>query len=142
MSKEQYCDHCGAKIVEYKHNFSHALADALYKIYLPKKAVFLTDLDLTRYQWTNFQKLRYWGLVEQAKDSITNKATGAWKITQLGFDFVADPEMSIFKNVWTFRGEPTRFDGEKVYFKDTHEKFYKQRIEYAQEAVPHRGGLL
>ena len=139
MSKDQYCEHCGAKVVEYKHNFSAALADGLYQLYLSQQAMFLTDLNLTRYQWTNFQKLRYWNLVDQAKDPITKKATGAWKITRLGFDFIENPEITVFKNVWTFRGQPTRFDGEKVQFNAVHEKFYKKREQYAQEAVLHGG---
>jgi hypothetical protein len=142
MSTDRYCDHCGAKIVEYKHNFSAALANGLYQLYLARKPMFLTDLELTRYQWTNFQKLRYWNLVEQAKDGITRRATGAWKITHLGMDFIENPNLSVFKNAWTFRGELTRFDGDKVFFKDVHEKFYKQRPQYAMESVPHDMGRL
>jgi hypothetical protein len=137
MNHDQYCEHCGAKVVEYKHNFSAGIANGLYQLYLARKPMLLTDLELTRYQWTNFQKLRYWNLVEQDKDPITRKATGAWKITGKGIDLIENPNSRIFKNAWTFRGQLTRYDGPEIAFSDVHEKFYKQRPEYAAEAVAH-----
>jgi len=137
MNKDIYCECCGAKVVEYKHSFNAGLASSLWQIYLADKPIALTDLELTRTQWTNFQKLRYWGLVQQSIDPITKKHNGLWETTQSGNQFVDDPSVSIAKYVWTFRGETVRFEGEYVYFTDILEKFYKDRPTYAAEAVRH-----
>jgi len=137
MNRDAYCEHCGAKVVEYKHNFNAGMANSLWQIYLVNKPVALTDLELTRSQWTNFQKLRYWGLVEQCIDDISKRSNGLWRITDLGIQFIDDSDCTIAHNVWTFRGETMRFEGDFVYFSDIHEKFYKERPQYAAEARSH-----
>lgn len=137
MNKDIYCECCGAKVVEYKHTFNAGLANSLWQIYLANKPVDLNDLELSRTQWTNFQKLRYWGLVEQCHDQISKRANGLWQVTDLGKTFVNDAQCSIHHNVWTFRGETMRFDGHYVHFQDVHAKFYKDRPTYAAEAVKH-----
>ena len=95
MNRDAYCEHCGAKVVEYKHNFNAGMANSLWQIYLVNKPVALTDLELTRSQWTNFQKLRYWGLVEQCIDDVSKRSNGLWRITDLGRQFIDDSDCTI-----------------------------------------------
>jgi hypothetical protein len=139
MKEKKTCEHCGAKIVEYKHSFSKALAIGLYRLYQENRPVNIKHLGLTRNQWDNFQKLRYWGLVAKAVDDAGKRVGGCWAVTQLGVDFIENGT-SIQKFVWTYRGETVRFDGDTCFFNDVHPVEYKQRTDYAQEAVSHFGG--
>jgi hypothetical protein len=134
--KAEICECCGAKVVEYKHNFNAALANSLYKIYNFGKPIAISELSLTRNQWTNFQKLRYWDLVSPLKDKNGKRIGSLWEVTTTGVNFV-EGKRSIFKYVWTFRGQCDRFEGELITFKEMHEKHYKKRPEYAQEAQAH-----
>jgi hypothetical protein len=123
-------------MVEYRHGFSAALAHGLHSIYLANKTINLKHLNLTRNQWDNFQKLRYWGLVQKAINENGSRNQGCWSITQKGKDFV-DGKILIPKGVWTYRGETVRFEGDDCKFNDVHEPTYKQRVEYAEESVAH-----
>ena len=134
--KPEICECCGAKVVEYKHNFNAALANSLHKIYVFNKPLPLSELSLSRNQWTNFQKLRYWGLVNKVTDDEGKRINCLWQVTKRGVDFI-EGRLNITKYVWTYRGDTTRFEGSEIRFKDIHEKHYKQRPEYAQEAQPH-----
>lgn len=134
--KAKICECCGAKIVEYKHSFSHALAIGLYAIYKANKPVNIKNLGLNRNQWDNFQKLRYWNLVSQTYRENGTRANGVWQITQAGKDFI-EKATSIKKSVWTYRGNPIRHEGDSCFFVDIHPDGYKQREDYAEEALPH-----
>ena len=136
MKEKKICDCCGAKIVEYKHSFSKALAIGLYKLYAAGTPINIKYLGLTRNQWDNFQKLRYWGLVAKTTDESGNRKGGCWEITSVGVNFI-EKNIGIIKSVWTYRGETVRFEGSTCFFNDIHEPEYKQREEYADEAVTH-----
>jgi hypothetical protein len=83
------CEHCGAKTVEYKHTFSDALAVGLFKLYAAGGGpINLKDLALTRNQWDNFQKLRYWQLVGQSYRKDGTRMNGYWHITSVGKIFI------------------------------------------------------
>jgi hypothetical protein len=135
-SELKYCECCGAKIVEYKHGFSKALAVGLYRLYQHGSAINIKELGLTRNQWDNFQKLRYWGLVAKAAREDGTRIGGCWEITQLGIDFI-EKGISIKKNVWTYRGETVRFEGDTCFFTDMHDVNYRTRPDYIEDAVPH-----
>ena len=132
----KFCECCGAKIVEYKHTFSRALAVGLYKLYERSGAINIKELGLTRNQWDNFQKLRYWGLVAKAAREDGTRIGGCWVITQAGIDFI-EKGVSIKKQVWTYRGETVRFDGDTCFFTDIHDVTYRTRPDYAEDAVAH-----
>jgi hypothetical protein len=123
-------------MVEYKHSFNAHLAFGLRRIYEAGKAVNLDDLDLNRNQWDNFQKLRYWDLVEKAFRDDGTRIRGAWRITPKGTDFV-EGRTTINQSVWTYRGDTVRFEGDQKRFDDVHESGYAQRDTYAAEAVAH-----
>jgi hypothetical protein len=138
MKEKATCPHCDAKMVEYKHSFSNALAIGLWRLYLANADVNIKNLQLTRNQWDNFQKLRYWGLVAPAYRTAGTRLNGVWKITDLGKAFV-EKATSIQKSVWTYRGQPVRFEGDTVFFLDVHDTAYAKRPDYAASAIPHRG---
>ena len=118
-------------MVEYRHVFNKGLAHGLYELFAagggPTK---LRDLRLTRTQWTNFQKLRYWGLVEKTRTD------GEWKITDKGTAFVT-MGTPLQKWVWTYRGDAVRFEGDTCFFKSVHEPKYEKKPDYAANAVAH-----
>ena len=133
--KGSICECCGAKVVEYKHTLNAGLVSALYELSLYDKPMALTDINITRNQWTNFQKLRYWRLVAKELHA-DGTGTGNWYVTPHGMDFIANIT-PVHKNVWTFRGDAIRNDGELVRFSDLYDPRYKQRVEYAREAEAH-----
>jgi len=134
--KLKFCDCCGAKIVEYKHTFNKALATGLCKLYESGGGpINLKDLSLTRNQWDNFQKLRYWGLVRKYYREDGTRADGVWEITEKGLEFIFG--ISVTKSVWTYRGEPVRFEGDTCYFSDLHDPVYERRESYAINSIPH-----
>ena len=137
MKEQKVCEHCKAKMVEYKHSFSKALATGLWRLYQAGGQVNIKDLGLTRNQWDNFQKLRYWGLVAQSYRDGGTRMNGHWQITAAGTAFI-EQGTGIQKSVWTYRGDTVRFEGSTVFFKDTHDLEYEQRESYAENAVAHR----
>ena len=86
MKESKYCEHCKAKMVEYKHGFSKPLATGLWRLYKAGGTVNLKDLNLTRNQWDNFQKLRYWDLVAPAYRETGLRMSGCWYITPVGIE--------------------------------------------------------
>jgi hypothetical protein len=136
MKNNKHCEHCNAKMVEYKHSFSKALATGLWRLHIANGIVNIKDLGLTRNQWDNFQKLRYWGLVAQSYRDDGTRLNGQWHITKEGADFV-EKGTAIKKSVWTYRGKTVRFDGDTCFFRDAHDVTYETRNTYAANAVPH-----
>lgn len=134
-SEKKICDHCGAKIVEYKHGLGKGLMRGLYKIARAGGGpINIRTIGLTVDELTNFQKLRYWNLV--AKSDPKSEKGGDWNLTGIGVKFVQG-ELRIPKYVWTFRGKFSRYDGAQVGFEDV-TGGYKYRIDYARDAVPHK----
>lgn len=137
MEKVKVCECCGAKLVEYKHVLNKGLVHALFELAKQDKPVHLSTLDLTRNQWTNFQKLRYWNLVyKEMRDD--GSCTGNWYLTSDGWDFIWD-RSSMAKHAWTYRGETIRLDGDRVYFSEIYDRNYRERVDYARDAQVHLG---
>jgi hypothetical protein len=131
MKAIKRCGHCDAKMVEYRHVFNKGLAHGLYELWAAGGGpIGLRNLRLTRVQWTNFQKLRYWGLVNRTRQE------GEWAITIHGTSFVTQGT-PIKKWVWTYRGDTVRFDGDTCFFKDVHVPTYEKRPDYVATARPH-----
>jgi len=130
MKEIKKCPHCDAKMVEYRHTFNKGLAHGLYELWLsgggPSS---LRSLRLTRTQWTNFQKLRYWDLVSRTKHE------GEWILTTKGLEFITQGT-PLTKWVWTYRGDPVKFDGDTCFFKDIHEPKYDTREDYVINSQP------
>lgn len=135
--KKRLCPHCGASMMEYKHGLSTGLVAGLVKLYRHRKPVNIKVLGLTRNQWDNFQKLRYWELVRKytPPGERPKGKGGVWTITQYGIDFV-EMRTSAPKFVWTYRGERMRYEGDPVFIKEV-DALYRVKPDYSADAVPH-----
>jgi hypothetical protein len=132
-SVKKRCPHCDAKMVEYRHVFNKGLAHGLYELFSAGGGpVNLRSLRITRTQWTNFQKLRYWGLASRTK------VDGEWTLTAKGFAFITQG-IGIPKWAWTYRGNTVRFEGDTCFFLSVHEPKYQKKADYADSAVAHGG---
>lgn len=107
MSKET-CPHCGASMKEYIHSLTPGLVKSLVKFgeAISCKGTndihLQTEVDLTKNEYNNFQKLRYWGLVHHANKE--NIKSGRWLLTKRGGQFLRN-EIQIPKKVKTFRNQ-------------------------------------
>jgi hypothetical protein len=124
------CEHCDAKMVSYRHAFNKGLASGLFELHISGGGpISLRNLKLTRTQWTNFQKLRYWDLVEKTG------VDGEWKITTKGNEFITSGT-SIQKWVWTYRGQTDKFEGDTCFFNDIHEPKFDKKEDYVRNSKP------
>lgn len=120
------CEHCGAKMVEYKHSLNAGLVIALKKLIVFGEPAALKELNLTINQFNNFQKLQYWGLVTKDKENL-------WEPTTTALNFFKG--IPIPKSVWTYRGEFVRFGDDKT---DIHTlRFeYRKKQDYISDQRP------
>ena len=77
------CECCGAKVVTYTHRINKGLTIAMKRLYDAGRTAHLESLPLTTSQRSNFQKLKYWGLVRQSSER-----SGVWMLTNKGISFV------------------------------------------------------
>jgi len=135
MKKVEICEHCGAKTVEYKHGLSKSLMRAFIKFVIavdcqPWGIADFSALDLTYSQGSNFQKLRYWKLIEKVGDP--EGKGGQWRLTSRGAAFAKGGIwLPIF--AWTYRGDVTDHEGDLKTI-DQITGGWKYRPEYAREA--------
>lgn len=110
MSDDRHCECCGAKMVEYRHRLNKGLCGALLKLFQAGGIAQISDLNLSKSQYCNFQKLKYWWLVEKVKHDDESKG-GEWRLTNDGFNFIvgliAMPEVAV-----SYRGERVRVEGD------------------------------
>lgn len=128
--KKSCCEKCGAKIVEYTFTFNKGLARCLALMRNHTTGVEIRTLDMTTSEWTNFQKLRYWGLI----DSIigeNHRRGGCWRITNLGTDFLNN-QISIPKKVTMYRNTVVKTSFDTIQFKDVSAD-YEYRADYAEQ---------
>jgi hypothetical protein len=131
------CPHCGAATVAYKHSLTLPLVSALQKLADNGGGpINLQHLGLTRNQWDNFQKLRYFGLVEQVPGDGGQTKTGVWQITDMGRRFLLGTEL-VKRTVWTYRGKVVRRDGDLVSALDVEERHYKKRSDCRKDGECH-----
>jgi len=129
------CPTCRAKIVRYRHTMNRGLVEGLVALAEAGGEASLADLGLTRNQVDNFQKLRYWGLVEKVHRDDGTRVAGVWRVTRAGYRFLVGDCVS--RVVWTYRGATTGMD----FIAGTVEARsvapgYQYREEYARRALP------
>jgi len=91
MKYKETCKCCGNEVKLYRYTINKPLLQALAQLYKHGGMADLQkDLNLTKNQYNNFQKLQYFSLVE--KTSIS----GVWQITKLGIDFVESKKSICF----------------------------------------------
>jgi len=132
----EICDCCGAKLVKYRHRLNKLLLSALTRIYEKNKTepFHLGEQGLTHSQRDNFQKMRYWQLVEKWQNEEGDRKGGYWKITSTGELFIKG-QISIAPIVWTFRAKFVSAEGAQVYIKEVFEG-YEYRGDYIDNARP------
>lgn len=127
--KNKICCHCGAKMVEYTFTFNKGLARCLYLLaQASHDYVEISKIKMTTSQWTNFQKLKYWGLIEAPE----SKKGGIWRITNSGLNFITG-KTQIHSKVIMYRNKLSRYDGELIYFNDITDG-YLYRCDYREQA--------
>ena len=133
-----YCHHCGAKMVEYKHGLSKGLCRSLAKVVTKfgERAMFgqdIAQMGLKSSEYCNFQKLRYWGLVVKVGDD--GGKGGKWRVTRKGMDFVSG-NLTVPRFVWTYRGRVERVSDKMISIEQVTQG-WKFRRDYARERVAH-----
>lgn len=128
------CHECGASMVEYRHSLSSILVQVLEKLHQYGGAANLKELGLDRNEWDNFQKLRYWDLVDKLHMS-GKRVQGSWFITQRGKEFLLG-NLKVNLVAITYRGKTVRFEGKEVIFSQILDGSYKQRREYEEDSIP------
>ena len=139
MKYEQRCGECGHKKIAYTHTLNKPLVSALAQLVEfaemhGKPANLQKNLELTKNQYNNFQKLQYFGLVR--------RTDSGWSPTQLGIEFIHGRE-KVWNRVMTIESEVLDHSheawvGSKKYpvlmgVSDFIYGAYKQKVEYQTE---------
>lgn len=135
MPIKHLCKECGQSVMRHKQSLSKSLVVILVKAYetFGQKSFHLQkDLPLTKNQYANFQKLKYWGLVQRDLS-----APGYWLITEYGKEFLKGLSR-VSRFAWTFNNHVVESSHEMVFIKDVlgSTPYYKKREEYAGDAQP------
>ena len=115
------CPCCGANTRKHWHRLSKGLAVTLIEF---KKAVLAhnrnkihikNDLNFTKTQFNNFQKLRYHGLVAKCRNPLTKEREGGyWLLTRRGNLFCKN-QIEIPVKVQTYRNKISDKSSQMVY---------------------------
>lgn len=133
---KEFCPHCGTPIEgkPYTHSFTHSLGQTL-KIIFWKMGITLfhpqkdfTERELTKNQYCNLQKMKYFGVLKQVEGK-----TGYWILTDLGADFILGLR-KIPKWVETVDAEVVKRSVEHTSLEETI-GFYQLPKEWAKEAT-------
>ena len=138
------CDSCGAKMVDYRHKLNVGIVISLKKLYDVGGSAHLNALQLSYISRSNFQKLRYWGLVGRREQE-----SGVWIISSYGRAFI-EGKVTAPSHVWSYRGQPIDKDDKDITYvnfsdfvgnattqKEKDLLTYKKRPDYADDAEPH-----
>lgn len=135
-NNKTFCPHCGQSYMKNAHTFSKSLAQILLKVARTwKEGVgfhLQKDLELTSNQYANFQKLRYWGLVDYHYENGHHKG-GYWHLTHAA-QYALDGG-DINKSVTTFNNKVVERSSEMVILKKLI-NFYEIPNTWAKKAVP------
>ena len=128
QKKIELCDCCGAKLTGRNEGVSKGLALSLIKFRkkvlensniageLVNKVHLSKDLNLSKNEYNNFQKLRYHGLIAHYKDKITKQyESGYWLLTKRGNLFCKN-ELAVSKKIVVFRNKIQEKSNLKVTF--------------------------
>jgi|GEM_PF-626464 len=118
------CPICQQKMpVEYKHSLTTIMIRGLSHLFQATgRRANLQKLLENKSEYTNFQKLRYFGLAMPADDD-----SGDWFMTLRGFEFMTG-QRKVPKFVWTKKAKVIRFSNEMVSIDDI-----KDCVQYKQE---------
>lgn len=140
------CPCCGAKLTGRWENISKGLSKNLIRfreqvlLKGKNKVHLMKDLNLTHSEYTNFQKLRFHGLIAHYKNPITKEEeTGYWLLTKRGNLFCKN-EIAIPKKVLIFRNK-IQSKGDKfvnisdIFAQKDSEPYWYQKEDYNSQIV-------
>lgn len=102
------CPLCKQKIVCYKHTLSRIIVKGLYSLHKAGGRAKLDKLGLSNSEFTNFQKLRYFGL------ALNSKSSCEWFITSKGYSFL-EGRIKINMAAYTENGRVVRLSRKKIF---------------------------
>ena len=115
MQEKKICPCCGAKLTGRFERVSRGLANSLIKFRKQvvknkvNKVHLANDLELSKNEYNNFQKLRYHGLIAHYKCKETKEfLTGYWLLTHRGNKFCKN-ELHVPKKLLIFRNKIDKF---------------------------------
>jgi len=121
-NNEEKCAYCGASLKKYWHRLTPGLVGTLVKfrsavvrknrnsLHVPE------EIDLTKSEYNNFQKLRFHALVAKARENGERK-TGYWLLTKRGASFLKG-EIDVPVAVQTYRNMVVERAEQRVFVKD------------------------
>lgn len=134
----QFPNGCGALAVEHKQKLNKVMVKGLVKVaeISMHGPVHLKDAITDYSQRCNFQKMRWFGLVEKSHDADGKRLVGKWNITKKGRLFLGGVGYC-YPIAWTWRGRTVRFEGEPIEITDVvHD--VRLREDWAADARTHR----
>lgn len=144
--EKSLCPCCGAKLNGRWEHISKGIAENLIRfreqVLLKKenKVHLMKDLYLTHSQYTNFQKLRFHGLIAHYKNPETREEeSGYWLLTKRGNQFCKNQasipkKVLIFRNSIQDKGDVLVNISEILSSKNT-EPYWYQKDDYEREIV-------
>jgi hypothetical protein len=115
MAHKECCPHCGASLMKHSQNFSKALGGILltlaYKFPEGQPFHAQRDIGLSKNQFNNMQKLRYFGLIKKVYTD-GKRDGGFWCLTGL-VKYVINGK-AIPKVKWTFRNHVVESSEETI----------------------------
>jgi|TARA_Y100000310_G_scaffold270565_1_gene284485 hypothetical protein len=139
MNFQEMCNHCGHKKTAYTANINKPLLEAFIKFvqryYELKRSLKISEIRLTNSQYNNFQKLKYFGIIDQA-------GTQGWYLTEFGAKFykgeayILSPVAHIDGKALSADHPAWRTSGmvrKQIKIYDILPYHYKQRSEFAAE---------
>lgn len=139
MKYQKRCECCGHLTTAYSHKLNKPLVKALRQLvdyYEDTKCAcnLQKDLDLTKNQYNNFQKLQYFKLVQHTKEGWypTNKA----QLFIFGKESINNTAVTFGKNILDMTHQAWRIKKIRhkyIFIKDIDELSFKKREEYQEE---------
>ena len=136
MAEQEHCPHCGTKMQTHKHSMSKYLVGALLRVFAlgSMNPVRLCKAGLSGNEMSNFQKLKYWGLVDSHITQENNHRRGWWRVTEKGRRFLHGEE-TVPRWVRTFRNKTVESGGDMIGPRDIIEG-WRLRGDYVADARP------
>jgi hypothetical protein len=125
------CECCGARLIEYSHKLNKGMIDSLKKLSeQPNTTANISKIGLTHNQIANFQKLKYWSLVEKGTTS------GVWSLSLCGKHFLWNG-MEVPERVITFRDKVVGRSDKNISLPVVNDRKYMRKEDYLSEGSIH-----
>ncbi len=115
VEKGTTCPCCDQTVKMYQNKLTGYMASILIKFYKEDWGKWINPIEQFNTVNGDYAKLRHWGLIEKSKEkpSPDKKASGNWRITQAGIDFVKG-RTTVSQKVKLYNNKCWGFTGDKV----------------------------